>query len=96
MNECDVLIRDGLIVDGTGKPPFKGSVAVKADRIVHVGELRNTNAGQVIDAKGNVVSPGFIDAHGHADHTILLYPLAESWSKVSQHVCAVIAGRSYC
>ena len=90
MVEYDLLIRDGLIVDGTGNSAFKGSVAVKGDRIVGIGELRDSGAGRVIDAKGEVVSPVFIDAHGHADHTILLYPLAESY--VEQGVTTCIGG----
>jgi len=90
MDEYDLLIRDGLIVDGTGSDPLKGSVAVKADRIVGVGELGEASARRVINAKGNVISPGFIDAHGHADHTILLYPLAESY--LEQGVTTCICG----
>jgi len=87
MVEYDLLIRNGLIVDGTGKAPFKGSVAIKADQIAGVGELREAGAGRVIDAKGSVISPGFIDAHGHADHTILLYPLAESYLEQGVTTC---------
>jgi len=90
MAEYDVLIKDGLIVDGSGKTAFKGSLAVKEDRIASLGELSNAKAGQVIDAQGNVISPGFIDAHGHADHTILSYPLGESY--VEQGVTTCIGG----
>lgn len=90
MVEYDVLVRDGLIVDGTGKASFKGSLAVRGDQIVGVGELGGAKADEVVDAKGQVTSPGFVDAHGHADHTIFLYPLAESY--VEQGVTTCIGG----
>ena len=90
MVEYDTLIKGGLIVDGSGKAAFKGSVAVTGDRIASLGKLENVKANQIIDANGDVVSPGFIDAHGHADHTILLYPLAESY--VEQGVTTCIGG----
>jgi N-acyl-D-aspartate/D-glutamate deacylase len=76
-----LLIAGGLIVDGTGNPPFKGCVLVEGDRIAFVGrgeECRALDARRVIDAEGLYVSPGFIDLHSHFDETALLYPSAES------------------
>ncbi len=90
MPEYDVLIKNGLIVDGSGRTGFKGSLAVTGDRISGLGKSEENMANQVIDAAGNVISPGFIDAHGHADHTILLYPFAESY--VEQGVTTCIGG----
>ena len=62
----DTVIRAGTIVDGTGRAPFTGDVAIQDDRIVAVGSVDGT-ARQEIDADGAVVTPGFIDLHTHYD-----------------------------
>ena len=93
MPECDLLIKNARIVDGTGAPAFKGAVAVKGERIHAVGRVEgelNVDAEEVIDAKGLVVSPGFIDAHNHGDCSILYYPRAESF--VRQGVTTFVGG----
>ncbi len=64
MAEYDILIKNAMIVDGTGKKPYKGSVAIKDDRIAAVGDVEGT-AAKTVDAKGYIVSPGFIDVHDH-------------------------------
>lgn len=63
----DVIIRGGTIYDGGAGKPFVGDVAIRGDRIVHVGRSRGYSAGVIIDAKGMIVAPGFIDPHTHAD-----------------------------
>jgi N-acyl-D-amino-acid deacylase len=87
--EFDLLIENTLIVDGTGKPGFRGNVAVRAGKIAAVGEVRGA-ASRVIDGSGMVTCPGFIDPHSHADVTLLKYPLAENL--LMQGVTTVIAG----
>ena len=67
---ADVIIRGGTIYDGGEGEPFVGDVAIRGDRIVHVGPSGRYVAGRIIDAKGLIVAPGFIDPHTHADSFI--------------------------
>jgi N-acyl-D-amino-acid deacylase len=60
------VIRDALIVDGTEATPFTGDVAIDADKIVSVGKF-DGRAARELDAKGRVLSPGFIDVPTHYD-----------------------------
>lgn len=63
----DTLIAGGTIYDGSGASPVQGDVAIRGDRIVHVGPPRPFAAARRIDAAGLIVAPGFIDPHTHAD-----------------------------
>lgn len=65
----DCVVRNGLIVDGTGKAPFRGDVAIVAGRIVAVGAVAGSGR-EEIDAEGRVVTPGFVDVHTHYDGQI--------------------------
>lgn len=65
----DIVIRNGLIVDGTGAAPYEGDVAISGDKIAALGKISGT-ATREIDAKGHVVSPGFVDLHTHLDAQI--------------------------
>lgn len=71
----DILIINGRIIDGTGNPWFHGDVAIKNDEIVKIGTIKSRNAKQIIDADGQIVCPGFIDIHSHADDTAGRYNL---------------------
>lgn len=62
----DILIRNGLIIDGTGKPGYNGDIGIKDEKIVQIGSL-DYAAQRVIDANGLIVAPGFIDVHSHND-----------------------------
>jgi N-acyl-D-aspartate/D-glutamate deacylase len=85
----DLLIRGGRIVDGTGNPWFVGDVAIRGDKIVAVGRVSG-KAKSVIDAKGKVVAPGFIDMHSHSDYLLLEDGTAHS--KVHQGVTTEVLG----
>jgi N-acyl-D-amino-acid deacylase len=78
MGAYDVLIRGGLVVDGTGRPPFPADVGVSGDRITAVGTNLAHDATEVIDAVGCFVTPGIVDIHTHADWTISVDPRAVS------------------
>jgi N-acyl-D-aspartate/D-glutamate deacylase len=65
-SQFDLIIRQGLIVDGNGGEPFVGDLAVKDGRIAAIGTV-DGGAGEEIDAKGALVTPGFIDVHTHYD-----------------------------
>jgi N-acyl-D-amino-acid deacylase len=75
----DVLIRGGWVADGTGNPLYPADVAVRGDRIVELGHLpAEATATLVIDARGKIVCPGFVDVHSHSDRSIHANPTAES------------------
>lgn len=63
--EYDVIIRNGLIYDGSGREPYKADIGIKGDTIAFIGDLSKASAENEVDAKGNAVSPGFIDTHSH-------------------------------
>lgn len=62
----DLIVRGGMIVDGSGAPRFAGDVGVRGDRIVAVGNLSGRTATRELDARGLIVAPGFINLHSHA------------------------------
>lgn len=59
------LIRQVKIIDGTGRPAFNGSVRINGNKISEVGNLTARKGEQIIDGKGLILAPGFIDAHSH-------------------------------
>src|ERR1044072_5188818 len=64
--EFDLVIRCGTVVDGTGRAPIEADVGIKGNRISAVGTITNNGADE-IDAKGKLVTPGFVDIHTHYD-----------------------------
>ncbi len=71
----DVLIRGGLVVDGSGRTPaYPADVGIVGDRIAAMGDLGGATATETIDATGKIVSPGFIDVHIHSETNLLYGP----------------------
>src|SRR5215467_8031944 len=86
-----ILIINAQIADGTGKPLRKANVRIKGDRIAEIGaNLKSTAGEQVIDAKGLVLSPGFIDIHNHSTEGLDSDPLAET--QISQGITSLVVG----
>jgi N-acyl-D-amino-acid deacylase len=87
----DTLIHGGRVLDGSGRPPFNGSVAILGDRIAALGQLDAAEARTRIDATGLVVAPGLIDAHVHGDLALLADPAHEP--AVRQGVTTYVIGQ---
>ena len=83
----DLVIRDGLVVDGTGAPAVHADVAVDGDRIVAVGAVGDRGTRE-IDAGGRLVTPGFVDVHTHLDAQFAWDPIGSSscWHGVTSVV----------
>ena len=74
MPEFDLLVKNGMIVDGTGAPRFRDDIGVKNGRIAKIGHILPYQAAEVIGADGLIVAPGFIDLHTHYDAQIFWDP----------------------
>jgi N-acyl-D-aspartate/D-glutamate deacylase len=85
----DLLIRDALLLDGSGAAGTRGDIGVNAGRIAAMGRL-DGDAASVVDACGRVVSPGFIDVHTHDDLEVIRDPAMTS--KLSQGVTTIVVG----
>ena len=86
----DLIITHGRILDGTGNPWFIADIGIKSGRIVGMGSLSSTASARVIDAKGQVVAPGFIDVHTHVEGGLDAFPTADNFLQMG--VTSVITG----
>lgn len=84
----DLIIKDGLITDGTGRDAYLADIAVKDGKIAAIGRLQEV-ADRIIDATGKYVTPGFIDPHSHADLSLLVWPKNEAYTLqgVTTQIC---------
>lgn len=73
----DLVIKNGMVIDGSGLPRYRADVGVRHGRIAAIGRIRE-RAHEVVDAEGHVVAPGFVDAHTHMDAQVFWDPLGTS------------------
>ena len=74
----DTLIRNGTVIDGTGRLRYVADVGISRGKIEAIGRLENAEAVRTVDATGLVVAPGFIDMHSHSDVSLLDKPAGDS------------------
>ncbi len=85
----DLIIRNGMVIDGSGRAGRRADVAIRKGTIVEIGRLGRAQARDTVDASGLIVAPGFIDVHTHADD-LERKPLAENYVRMG--VTSVVAG----
>ena len=86
----DIVITNGHIIDGTGSPWYSGDLAIRDGKIAAIGNLHDAARSRTIDARGQVVAPGFIDMLGQSEYTILVDPRLPS--KIYQGITTEITG----
>ena len=74
----DTIIRNGIIYDGKGGVPYKSDIAINADTIAFIGDLKNATGKNEIDAAGKAVAPGFINMMGHSEESLFQDGRAQS------------------
>ncbi|HMJ98507.1 MAG TPA: amidohydrolase family protein, partial [Reyranella sp.] len=74
----DLVVKNGMIVDGSGLPRYRGDVGVKDGKIAEIGRLNGAATAETLDAEGHVVAPGFVDVHTHMDAQIFWDPIGTS------------------
>lgn len=86
----DLVLRNALVIDGSGGPGVEADVAVDGDRITAVGRIPGRGRRE-LDLAGHVLAPGFIDIHSHAEMSLLINPRAES--RIRQGVTLEVVGQ---
>ncbi|MGE0771179.1 MAG: amidohydrolase family protein [Cyclobacteriaceae bacterium] len=89
--EYDIVIRNAIIIDGSGDHSFEGAVAINGDTIARVGDLEGAIGKQEIDAHGWVLAPGFVDTHSHHDRG--MFEEREVLAAISQGITTIVVGQ---
>ena len=74
MSDFDLVIRDGIVVDGTGAQRYRADVGIRGGRVAKIGRLGSTAGRRTLDASGMIVAPGFVDLHTHYDAQLFWDP----------------------
>jgi N-acyl-D-amino-acid deacylase len=88
----DIIIKNGTVYDGTGRPPRRADVGIENDRITAIGNLSRATAPTIVDARGFAVAPGFINMLAHSESSLIVDP--RSLSELKQGVTTQIFGES--
>ena len=75
----DLVIKNGRVIDGSGNPWFAADVAIKAGKIAGIGFFQVSEGAKVIDAKNQIICPGFIDVHTHVEEALQKLPTADNF-----------------
>ncbi|MEX0596931.1 MAG: amidohydrolase family protein [Candidatus Paceibacterota bacterium] len=89
----DIIIKDGLIVDGIGGKPYQGTIAIKNGKISKITSKDNDNQARIkIIAKDKIITPGFIDVSNHSDTYLTLFSAPSQKSLITQGITTIIGG----
>ena len=86
----DLIIKNGTIIDGTGRLRYQDDIGINGDKIESIGRLKDVQSNRCIDAENLIIAPGFIDMHSHSDTTMLSDPGGDT--KAYQGVTTEVVG----
>jgi N-acyl-D-amino-acid deacylase len=87
-----ILIKNGLIYDGRGHPPFKKDILIRGKHIVSIGEIKKSKSEELINAEDAIVIPGFIDISSQIDHYLQIFDNTSQENLIRQGITTVIGG----
>jgi N-acyl-D-amino-acid deacylase len=88
----DIIIKNGTVIDGTGKPMYQADVGIQEDKIKEIGNLQNERAEKIIDSLGHYVCPGFVDVNNHSDTYWRIFLDPDLPSLIYQGITTIIGG----